>query len=242
MILKCFYVIVSIVLGISTVFCQADEEIVFESKLTFLEAGLSPYFPIGDFANKSDIHAGLGIHVGYLFQWQPDSPVFVGGELNHATIDVLSKDYSLLVDNSPVDVTGLVASAMTGIDIVGRYYFGGFRSVDFYFEGRFGGKMIYGYLSETGVFLDNTDYSNFDGLSFDVVPTYSVGGGMQIKLTDKTYINLRTIFHSTISAKYLKPLRPNIQDNVQFPEDGFEEVHGQTKYVRGDIGVTILFF
>lgn len=211
------------------------------SRVHFIEGNFSMYVPLDALSEKLERNLLYGFSLGYLMQLQKEKPSFIGIEAYHMNFGLYTKNYDALVGAEQIELTGKVASNALGINLNYRYYpplkFGRLES---YLEGHLGTKWLYSYLSETGVFVDDEPYDNFDFLTGTWVMTYGGALGLQIHISDFYYLNFKTTYHFAVSGEYQKRIRENL-GFIDFPQEAFETVQSSTNVVKIDIGMTFLF-
>ena len=217
------------------------EEIEEVSRVHFFEANFSMFSPLDAFSSKIERSMLYGFSLGYLVQLQVEKPSFLGIEVFHMNLGNYSKNYDAFVGNEQVALEGKVASNSLGFNAIYRYYPPiRFKVLEPYFEGHFGVKYLYSYLSEAGTFIDGEPYDNFDILKGDWVMTYGGALGMQIHISDIYYLNLKTTYHLAVSGEYQKRRKEDLA-SIDFPQEAFESVQSATNVLKMDIGFTILF-
>jgi len=211
------------------------------TRVHFVEGNFSMYAPLDAFSEKIDKTLLYGFSLGYLVQLQKGKPSFIGIEAFHMNLGLYSKSYDDVIGTDPIELTGKVASNGLGINLNYRYY-PPFKigRIESYLEGHLGMKWLYSYLSETGAFLDDEPYSNFDFLDGDWVLTYGGAFGMQIHISDFYYLNFKSTYHFAVSGEYQRRLTDNL-GIIDFPQEAFETVQSSTNFVKIDIGMTFLF-
>jgi hypothetical protein len=218
-----------------------DEELDDISRVHFFETNFSMYSPLGAFSSKIERDLLYGFSLGYLTQLQVEKPSFLGIEIFHMNLGRYTKNYDAFVGNEQLVLTGKVASNALGFNLVYRYYAPfKYKVIEPYFEGQFGMKYLYSYLSEAGSFIDGEPYDNFDLFEGDWVLTYGAALGMQIHISDIYYLNLKATYHLAVSGEYQKKVEGNLAF-IDFPQDAFESVQSSTDVIKMDIGFTILF-
>lgn len=217
------------------------DEVEYISRVQFLEVNFSMYVPLDAFSEKLEKDLLLGFSLGYLIQIQKEKPSFLGLEVFHKKLGGYGTSYDAIVGGEQLVLNGRVASNGLGINLNYRHYpplkLGRFEP---YFEGQFGVKWLYSYLSEAGAFSDDEPYDNFDFITGDWVLTYGGAAGFQIQVTDFYYINFKGSYHFAVSGKYERRLTGNL-DGIMFPQEAFESVQSATNAVKIDLGMTFLF-
>jgi hypothetical protein len=154
----------------------------------------------------------------------------------------LARNYEDSVNGEFVDVTGRMNANALGVNFIGRYYPSiKLGPIEPFFEVHFGGKWMYSYLSESGFFLDDEEYSNFDFVKGDLVLAYGGALGMQIYLNHDFYLSLKGSYQVSNSAEFYKRIEDEINIFPLFPIDGFEIINSVTNNVKIDIGFTYLY-
>ena len=211
------------------------------SRVHFFEANFSMYSPLDAFSEKISRDFLYGFSIAYLLQLQKEKPSFLGFEAFHMNLGVFNKNYDVVVGNETLELSGKVASNALGLNVIYRHYPPlKWKRFEPYFEGQFGMKFLYSYLSETGAFLDEEPYENFDFLTTNWVLTYGGAFGTQIHISDFYYLNLKTSYHFAVSGEYERRLTENL-DMIDFPQEAFETVQSSTNMIKIDLGMTFLF-
>lgn len=215
-----------------------DEDI---SRVHFVEGNFSMYAPLDRFSEKIQRGVLYGFSLSYLVQLQKEKPSFFGVDIFHMNLGQYSKSYDALIGADQLELTGKVSSNALGLNLIYRYYpplrYG---SLEPYIEGQFGGKWLYTYLSETGVFLDDDTYDNFDFISGNWVLTYGGAIGLQVHISDIYFLNLKSTYHFAVSGEYDIRKTEDL-GIIDFPQEAFESVQSSTNVVRIDVGFTVLF-
>jgi len=215
-----------------------EEEI---SRVYFAEINFSIFAPLDAFAEKIEKDALYGFSLGFLYQLQKEKPSFMGIEAFHMNLGSFSSDYEAIVGAEQLILTGRVASNALGINLNYRYYPSlKVGRLEPYLEGHLGTKWMYSYLSETGTFLDEEPYDNFDFLEGEWVLAYGGALGFQINVSGFYYLNFKSTYHFAVSGEYQKRISENM-GFVEFPQEAFETVQSSTNFVKFDLGMTFLF-
>ena len=236
-------------LSISVSYSQEDqfdyenEEEVFEPvNLNFYEASFSSIIPTGRFADKVDQTTYFGFNLAYLRQLKKEKPAFIGVEIHQSFMGSLIRNYEDSVNGEFVDVTGRMNSNAIGINLIGRYYPNvKVGPIEPFFEVHFGAKWLYSYLSETGFFSNDEEYSNFVFIKGDVVLAYGGAIGLQIFLDQNFYLSLKGSYQVSNSAEFYTRIEDEINVFPLFPIDGFEIINSVSNNVKIDIGFTYLY-
>ena len=154
----------------------------------------------------------------------------------------LRRTYAQSVSNEIIDIDGHMSSNALGLNLISRYYpkvkLG---RVEPFLEGQFGVKWLYSFLSESGYFSDNEEYSSFEFLDGSFTMGYGGAIGMQINISDELYITLKTTYQSTVSNSYQNRIMDEMNVFPLLPQDGFELVNSTTDNLKFDIGFTFLY-
>ena len=211
------------------------------SRVHFFEANFSLYSPLDAFSERISKDFLYGFSASYLLQLQKEKPSFLGFEAFHMNFGVFTKNYDAAVGNETLELSGKVASNALGLNLLYRHYPPlKWKRLEPYFEGQFGMKFLYSYLSETGAFFDEEPYENFDFLTTNWVLTYGGAFGTQIHISDFYYLNIKTSYHFAVSGEYERRLTENL-DLIDFPQEAFETVQSSTNMIKIDLGMTFLF-
>ena len=211
------------------------------SRVNIFEGNFSMYAPLDVFSEKIESGLLYGFTIGYLRQLQKEKPSFIGIEAYHMNLGIYSRNYNAFVGNEQLDITGKVSSNALGLNLNYRYYLPlKYGRLEPYIDGQLGTKLLYSYLSESGVFSDEEPYDNFDYLSGNWVLTYGGAFGLQIHISDNYFLNLKTTYHFAISGEYDIKKTEDL-GSIEFPEEAFETVQSSTNVVKIDIGFTVLF-
>lgn len=216
-----------------------DEEEV--SRVHFIEGNFSIFSPVAEFKETIEKGTMYGFSFGFLMQIQKEKPAFIGIEAFHMSLGSYSKEYEAIVGNEQLILDGRVASHALGLSLNYRYYIPyKLWRIEPYLEGQLGLKWMYSYLSETGAFIDDEPYDNFDILTGEWVMAYGGTFGFQMHISDIYYLNFKSTYHSAVSGEYQKKIEGNL-GTVEFPQDAFETVQSATNMVKIDVGMTFLF-
>lgn len=219
-----------------------EEEDYEPVNVNFFEGSFSAIIPSGRFGEKVDQSVYYGFSLAYLRQLKKEKPAFIGAEVYHSFMGSVTRGYDLSVNGEFVDATGRMNANVTGLNLLGRYYPNlKLGPIEPFIEVHFGGKWLYSYLSESGFFQDEVEYSNNDFIKGDLVLAYGGAVGMQIYLDQSVYLSIKGSYQVSNSAEFYYRIEDEPNIFPLLPIDGFEKTNTVTNNIKLDLGFTYLY-
>ncbi|KXK39538.1 MAG: hypothetical protein J5I52_04520 [Saprospiraceae bacterium] len=220
---------------VTTLMVMSASHLRGQYKVSFFEAGLSLFQPVGPFGNNNSNR--MGIEMGYLRQIKQDKPSFWGISIYYTNLGSESGVTTHVVDYYYVTFDESTTSNVLGFDGRFRFYPDIYLGpIECYVEGHLGYKWLYTLTSLTVQGEDSSD-TNFDSGSLSL--TYGASVGLQIPIASEWYLNAKASYLPGLSVDYYsKNPKNTIQDKIL---DAFDKHHSTTDIVRYDLGVTYRF-
>lgn len=209
-----------------------------QTKVNFLEAGLSYVQPSGSFG-RNVLTPKLAVQMGYLRQVKEDKPLFWGINLYYTSLGRASDAVQEIVDLTLVDFNLTTTSHLLGFGGKMRYYPDFYiGKLEFYAEAQLGYKWLYTTTNKTVSGDSETTDSEFE--KGDLSLTYGLAGGLQYPLKgDNTFFNLSINYLPGLSKQYYVE-NPNNQISTS-TLDYFDLKKSTTDIFRYDLGITFRF-
>jgi hypothetical protein len=209
-----------------------------QSKVNFLEGGLSYLQPSGSF--KRNLSSGrIGVNFGYLRQLKEDKPLFWGANLYYTSLGSASDVIQEIIDFSLVDFDFETTSHLLGFNGKLRYYPDFYvGKMEFYVEALLGYKWFYTTTNRTVSGDSETSDSQIDESNLSL--TYGLVGGIHYPIKgDNTFLNLSISYLPGLSERYYIK-NPNNQI-TSTTLDLFDLKKSTTDIFRYDLGITFRF-
>lgn len=209
-----------------------------QSKVNFLEAGLSYLQPSGSFG-RNVTSAKLAFQMGYLRQVKSDKPLFWGVNLYYTTLGSASDVVQEIIDFSLVDFDLQTNSHLLGFNGKLRYYPDFYiGKLEFYVEAQLGYKWLYTITNRTVSGDSETSDSEFEEGNLSL--TYGLAGGLHYPIKgDNTFLNFSINYLPGLSERYYVE-NPDNQISTS-TLDYFDLRKSTTDIFRYDLGITFRF-
>lgn len=217
---------------------HASSCITGQSKVNFLEAGLSYLQPTGSFGRNVN-NPKLALQLGYLRQVKIDKPLFWGIDLYYTSLGSESDVIQEIIDFSFVDFDVRTSSHLLGFNGKLRYYPDFYiGKLEFYAEAVLGYKWLYTTTNRTVSGDSETSDTQFEESNFSL--TYGVAGGLHYPLkSDNTFLSFSVNYLPGLSINYYVENPDNQIDTSTL--DYFDLKKSTTDIFRYDIGITYRF-
>ncbi len=219
-------------------FIQTNGDLSGQSKVNFLEAGLSFMQPTGSFG-RNVTSPKLAVNFGYLRQVNVDKPLFWGLSVYYSKLGSASDVVQEIIDFSLVDFDFSTNSHLLGFNGKLRYYPDFYiGKLEFYIEAQLGYKWLYTTTNRTVSGDSETSDTNVEEGNLSL--TYGLSGGLHYPIKgDNTFLNFSVNFLPGLSERYYVE-NPNNSISTS-TLDYFDLKKSTTDIFRYDLGITYRF-
>ncbi|MCC7444134.1 MAG: hypothetical protein IT263_04805 [Saprospiraceae bacterium] len=207
-----------------------------QSKVNFIEGGISYYVPSGLFGQNNGNK--VGFELAYLNQIRENNPFFWGISTHYTSLGSYNAIVSQVVDFYIYDFNSTTTTNLWGFNGKLRYYPDIYTGrFEVYFEALMGFNWIFTYTSK----ILESDPDNSSG-QFDeghIAVNYGAAAGIQYPAGKNFYINLKGGYYPGLSVPYYALSNKNT--NLQTTLDAFELKRSTTDIMRFELGMTYRF-
>jgi opacity protein-like surface antigen len=204
-------------------------------RLFFIEVGGTYTTPKGIFSRRLGKDELFGFELGCLGQIKKDKPLFIGLHYSNNSYGRANATLTEELEFTLVDFDYRTSAQIHNIHSIVRFYPAiGFWRIDPYVEAWAGTKWFL--TSTTKSLVDDAESSDTNFSESDAALSYGGAIGLNCKLANSIYLNLRASYLPGLQASYLVYRANTIKTSTL---DAFDLVRSGTDIILYSVGLTI---